>query len=68
MTRYSDNAGKRRARPVALTPQSEYHQVDGGAAGGVLMFDVIADPVFVGGSRLNAGRLHDFQERLHSGR
>ena len=32
------------------------------------MFDVIADPVFVGGSRLNAGRFHDLEERLHRGR
>jgi hypothetical protein len=37
-------------------------------AGSALMFDVVADPVLIGGSRLNAGRFHDFQERLHSGR
>ncbi len=37
-------------------------------SGSALMFDVVADPVLVGGSRLNAGRFHNFQERLHSGR
>lgn len=37
-------------------------------AGSGLMFDVVADPIFVGGRRLNAGRFHDLQERLHSGR